>query len=226
MTGPLSQEQRLAAAGAALDLRLLDSQVQTLLAYMSQMQRWNRTYNLTALRDPEKMLVQHLFDSLAVVKPIEDMMARRDDASAATIVDVGSGGGLPGVVIAVLRPDWQVHCIDAVEKKMAFVRQMSGVLHLPNLHAVHARVEALEPLEADVVVSRAFASLSDFAGLAGKHVRAGGHLLAMKGREPAEEVQALKAQALWDVDCIEPLTVPELDARRCLIWMSRHQGKL
>lgn len=226
MTGPLSQEQRLTAAGAALDLNLLEGQVQTLLAYMSQMQRWNRTYNLTALRETEQMLVQHLFDSLAVVRPIEQAVLRRNKTPAATIVDVGSGGGLPGVVIAIVRPDWQVHCIDAVEKKMAFVRQMSAVLRLPNLRAAHARVETLDPLEADVVVSRAFASLHVFATLAGHHVCAGGQLLAMKGREPVEEVQALEAGTPWGVDRIEPLTVPELDARRCLVWMSRHQGKL
>src|SRR3546814_4658082 len=97
-----------------------------------------------------------------------------------TVVDVGSGAGLPGVVLAIMQPDWSVYCIDAVEKKMAFVRQMSGVLRLPNLQAVHQRVETLAPYQADIVVSRAFASLIDFASLAGRHVAQNGHLLDRK----------------------------------------------
>src|SRR5690606_18650826 len=127
------------------------------------------TYNLTALRDPEQMLIQHVFDSLAVLPHVIDILYK-NTVENALIVDVGSGAGLPGVIMAIMQPGWSVHCIDAVEKKMAFVRQMSGALHLPNLQAVHQRVETIAPYQADVVVSRAFASLSDFASLAGRHV--------------------------------------------------------
>src|SRR5690606_15724272 len=106
--------------------------------------------------------------------------------------DVGSGAGLPGVVLAIMRPEWQVHCVDAVEKKMAFVRQVSGVLRLRNLQAHHQRVESMPPFQANIVVSRAFASLADFATLAGRHVAAEGHLVAMKGRDPEEEAEDLR----------------------------------
>ncbi|HYG41742.1 MAG TPA: 16S rRNA (guanine(527)-N(7))-methyltransferase RsmG [Bordetella sp.] len=199
------------------------AQAGKLLAYLAQMQRWNRTYNLTAIRDPRQMLAQHLVDSLSVVNPLSRVIA--SDAPA-TVYDIGSGGGLPGVVLAVMRPTWQVTCVDAVEKKMAFVRQMSGVLSLPNLRALHARVEDLPPAGCDVVISRAFASLNDFASLAGRHVRNDGTLVAMKGKVPEDEIQALHQQGEWHVENIQALQVPTLDAQRCLIWMRRSQGTL
>jgi len=214
-------ESRLADAARALGIALLPQQSQALLAYVAQMQRWNRTYNLTAIRDPEQMLVQHVFDSLSIVKPLRQALAGDNVPAGATIVDVGSGGGLPGVVLAVMEPAWQVHCVDAVEKKTAFVRQMAGALRLSNLHAVHARVETLAPFNAQVVVSRAFASLKDFASLAGVHVAPDGWLLAMKGREPDDEILALESHTPWRVARIDRLDVPELDAQRCVVWMSR-----
>ncbi len=214
-------ERRLTGAARALGLAMKPGQAQTLLTYMQQMQRWNRTYNLTAVRDAGQMLVQHVFDSLAIIQPLRLALGDATVSSGRHIVDVGSGGGLPGVVIAAMEPQWQVRCVDAVEKKMAFVRQMTGVLNLPNLHAVHARIESLPPLDADIVISRAFASLDDFAALAGRHVSQKGRLLAMKGREPTEEIAALQQKTGWFVERIEPLTVPELDAQRCLVWMSR-----
>src|SRR3546814_36264 len=143
-----------------------------------------------------------------------------------TIVDVGSGGGLPGVVVAATNPGWDVYCVDAVDKKMAFVRQMRGALNLPRLHAVHGRVESLPSLRADIVVSRAFASLADFAILAGGHAAPHGCLLAMKGREPAAEIAARSLGDQGDVDRVEPLLVPGLDARRCLVWMYPRHGTI
>ena len=128
---------------------------------------------------------------------------------------------LVGVVLAILHDQWQVQCVDAVDKKMAFVRQMSGALNLPNLQASHARVEALPPSGCDIVISRAFASLLDFANLAGPHVGEQGALLAMKGKTPQDEIAALHAQGVWHVQRIETLHVPELDAQRCLVWMQR-----
>ncbi|HEY9460823.1 MAG TPA: RsmG family class I SAM-dependent methyltransferase, partial [Paralcaligenes sp.] len=121
-----SLEARLVDAALALQTACSLSQAQTLLTYMAQMQHWNRTYNLTALRETDQILVQHLFDSLAIVAPMCRVLSSRTNA-VATIVDVGSGAGLPGVVLATVQSGWQVHCVDAVEKKMAFVRQMSGV---------------------------------------------------------------------------------------------------
>lgn len=211
-------ESQLAEAVHELELHLTSAQQATLLEYLAQMQRWNRTYNLTAIRDAGQMLIQHVFDSLAVVEPLRQALAGREEA---TIVDVGSGAGLPGVVLAVACPRWTVHCVDAVEKKMAFVRQMSGVLGLANLRAAHGRVETMPPLQADVVVSRAFASLLDFATLAGRHARPGGMLAAMKGRRPEEEISALQSQGNWKVASVQQLHVPKLDAQRCLVWISR-----
>ena len=210
-------DSRLAQACRQLELQTSEAQRDKLLRYVEQMQRWNRTYNLTAVRDCGQMLVQHVFDSLAVVQPIEAQAAARP----LRVMDVGSGAGLPGVVLAILHDQWQVQCVDAVDKKMAFVRQMSGVLDLPNLQASHARVETLPQAGCDIVVSRAFASLPDFANLAGSHLSQEGVLLAMKGRIPEDEIAALKAQGAWQVERIETLQVPELDAQRCLIWMRR-----
>lgn len=225
MTGASDADlaQRLTQACESLGLQIAPAQTDQLLTYLTQMQRWNRTYNLTAIRDPEQMLVQHLFDSLSVVEPL----ARLKATTAATkVYDIGSGGGLPGVVLAITLPAWQVSCVDAVEKKMAFVRQMSGVLSLPNLRAVHARVEDLAPAQCDIVISRAFASLNDFATLAGRHVRNDGTLVAMKGKVPDDEIHALHEQGEWQVEDIQALQVPQLQAQRCLIRMRRSQGTL
>lgn len=218
---------RLNSAALELNIDMSVAQGETLLRYLTQLQKWNRTYNLTALRDVNKMLVQHLFDSMALVPSLKKYLDtfKATDGRNRPLLDVGSGGGLPGIVIAVLFPDRDVHCVDAVEKKMAFVRQMSGSLKLPNLHAHHARVEALVPFDAQVVVSRAFASLQDFAQLAGPHVASDGVLLAMKGHRPDDEIDALHKNTLWQVQQIEPLHVPELEAQRCLVWMSRKEIK-
>lgn len=219
----VSLAQQLARACDSMGLSITAAQTDQLLTYLAQMQRWNRTYNLTAIREPEQMLVQHLFDSLSVVNPMADALGL---AHEARIHDIGSGGGLPGVVLAIMAPKWQVSCVDAVEKKMAFVRQMAGVLSLPNLRAIHTRVEDLAPAECDIVTSRAFASLDDFASLAGHHVRNDGTLVAMKGKVPDDEIQALHQQGEWHVENIQALQVPQLDAQRCLIWMRRSQGTL
>lgn len=207
---------RLQQACDALGLAATAEQQQKLLGYLQLLQRWNRTYNLTAIRDPGQMLVQHIFDSLAVVRPLDSAMPAQG-----RLHDIGSGAGLPGAVIAIMRPDWQVTCVDAVEKKTAFIRQASGALALPNLSALHARVEQLPPAGCDVVTSRAFAALDDFARLAGQHVAPGGTLLALKGKVPDDEIARLHTAGAWQVVRIDPLSVPELDAQRCLIWMRR-----
>lgn len=209
---------RLRAAASAMGLDIGAKQEQTLLAYLEQLQRWNRAYNLTAVREPEQMLIQHLFDSLAVIPAINKILYKH--TVSPIIVDVGSGAGLPGVVLAAVCPRATVHCVDTVEKKATFIRYVAGVLRLPNLQAHHARVEKLPPFGADLVVSRAFASLADFAMLSGRHVGAHGHLLAMKGREPTDETTELSNKTTWRVSRIEPLQVPELDAQRCLVWLT------
>ncbi|MBP6020544.1 MAG: 16S rRNA (guanine(527)-N(7))-methyltransferase RsmG [Burkholderiaceae bacterium] len=219
MVQPVDHHQRLSLAADELSISLTQHQSKLLLEYLAQMQRWNRSYNLTALKDPEQMLIQHVFDSMAV-EPIFRNVLYKNTVSSPLIVDVGSGAGLPGVVLAILHPEWRVLCIDAVEKKTAFIRHMVSVLGLSNLDASHARVEALEPLQADIVVSRAFASLVDFATLAGRHIAPEGQLLAMKGRQPDDEIAILHAQTPWQVNHIYPLTVPELHAQRCLLSLN------
>lgn len=215
-----SFRQRLRQAAQALGVQLQGDHIDTLLTYLQQMQRWNKTYNLTALRDPELMLVQHIFDSLSVVPSIQAIAAAQGKTEL-KIVDVGSGGGLPGVVLATSCSTWNVHCIDAVEKKMAFVRQMSAVLGLSNLQAHHVRIEKAEPFQADIVISRAFASLVDFVNLSERHVGATGQILAMKAKHPTDEVAELEEKTNWRVDRIEELTVPELQADRCLVYLKK-----
>lgn len=196
---------------AAQGLTATADQANRLAHYLELLQRWNATYNLTAVRDPEAMRTQHLADCLAVIGPLQR------HATGGRLLDVGSGGGLPGVVIATLLPDWDVTCVDAVGKKMAFVRQVAGALPLLNLHAEHSRIEALKAQPFDVVTSRAFASLADFTALTRKHLASGGVWVAMKGRVPEGEMEALPADV--EVFHVEHLHVPGLDAQRCLVWM-------
>jgi 16S rRNA (guanine527-N7)-methyltransferase len=213
-------KNRIDTACRLLNLQIDSGDQEKLLLYIDQLQRWNKTYNLTAIRKPEDMLIQHIFDSLAII-PSMDKILYKYTVNEVRIADIGSGAGLPGVVLAIGRKHWQVQCIDAVEKKMAFVRQVAGALSLPNLKAVHQRIENIGPLGAHIVVSRAFASLKDFARLAGEHVADGGWLLAMKGQQPLGEVAELQNETRWRVHHIEPLIVPELTAQRCLVWMQR-----
>lgn len=210
----------LQEACRALSIPISQTQQDQLLNYLQQLLKWNHTYNLTAIRDPHQALVQHLFDSLSVVPPMKRYFGIEQKIQP-TILDVGSGAGLPGIVLAIMFPTISVTCVDAVEKKSSFMTQMSSVLTLTNLITKHARVEQLLGAQYNVVVSRAFASLEDFANLAGERVCAQGVLLAMKGKRPNEEIQALQQNTEWCVERLEPLIVPQLDAERCLLWIKR-----
>ena len=201
--------------GLALDPAALDR----LLAYLALLQRWNATYNLTAVRDPGEMLTQHLADCLAVVGPLRRQLGA---GTSRRILDVGSGGGLPGVVLAVLEPGWAVTCVDAVGKKAAFIRQVAVELRLRNLAAEHARVESLKAGGFDLITSRAFASLADFVSLTRKLLAADGVWAAMKGKTPEAELAALPAGIT--VFHVEPIAVPGLDAERCIVWMREAAG--
>ena len=204
----------LISAAAEMGVPLEGGAADQLLAYLSLLQRWNKVYNLSALRHPAEMLTHHLLDCLAVLPSLR----RHAQGRPLRILDVGSGGGLPGVVLAIMQPDWWVTCVDAVAKKSSFVRQVAGDLGLPNLRAVHARVEDMPATAVfDLVVSRAFASLADFTGWSRDRLAPGGVWLAMKGRAPDEEVAALSQDR--SVFHVEPLRVPGLDAERCLVWL-------
>jgi 16S rRNA (guanine527-N7)-methyltransferase len=209
---PPPDSEALNATAGALGLPLNPATAARLLDYISLLQRWNAAYNLTAVRDPARMLTQHLADCMAVVPPLRRQLGGRH----ADFLDVGSGGGLPGVVIAILCPEIAVTCVDAVGKKAAFVQQVAAELGLPHLKAEHARVEQGGG-RFDVVASRAFATLAIFCRLTRSRLAPGGVWMAMKGQTPTEELKALPDRI--DAFHVEPLHVPGLEAQRCLVWM-------
>lgn len=201
----------------ALGVALSDVQAEQLLAYGALILKWNKVYNLTALRDPASVLTHHLLDSLAVVAPLQRELAKRG-ATNARLLDVGSGAGLPGAVIALMCPGVDVTCIDAVAKKTAFVQQVAAELGSTNLRGLHNRIETLAGTY-DVVSSRAFASLVDFVNGSSQVLAPRGIWLAMKGRVPDAEIAALPAIA--KVFHVEQLVVPGLDAERCIVWLDK-----
>jgi 16S rRNA (guanine527-N7)-methyltransferase len=208
----LNLEEGLRAGVNALGLGLSGEQIRLLLGYVALIQKWNKVYNLTALRDPADMLTHHLLDSLTAIAPL----SRHTQGRAARVLDVGSGGGLPGVVLAICMPELNVSCVDTVAKKAAFVQQVAASLKLPNLRGIHARVESLtDPYQ--VICSRAFASLPDFVAWSRSALAEGGVWMAMKGKLPQDEMDALPNDVA--VFHVEPLTVPGLDVERCMVWM-------
>ena len=206
-----SLADELARGIAALGLRVDAAQQQRLLAYVALLAKWNRTYNLTAIRESERMVTHHTLDSLAIVPHLPLRTGIR-------VLDVGSGGGLPGIPIAIARPDARVAMIDASTKKAAFIAQAAIELPLPNAEAHGVRVEdyaSAAPF--DVVVSRAFADLATFARAALPHLADGGQMLAMKGALPGDEIAALPADV--EVVATPRLDVPGLDGQRHLVVM-------
>lgn len=202
----------LAEGLQALGLDLGEASQRQLLSYLDLLGKWNKVYNLTAVREPAEMLTQHLLDSLAVIHPLH----RHTQGRAIRLLDVGSGGGLPGVVIAICSPEVQVDCVDTVGKKAAFIQQAAGALGLPNLRGLHARVESLTD-GYDVIASRAFASLADFTAWSREALAEQGVWMAMKGKHPDDEIAALPPEVR--VFHVEQLTVPGLLAERCLVWL-------
>lgn len=205
----------LGRGAASLAVSLTPEKSDRLLAYLALLAKWNRVYNLSAIRDPSAMLVQHVLDSMAVVAPLR----RWTHGRPARLLDVGSGAGLPGLVLAVLMPELDVTCIDAVGKKAAFVREAAAALGLTNLQSVHGRVEAVQTGAYEVVTSRAFASLADFVTVTKALGGARGVWMAMKGKVPTGEFAALP----FDIEMfhVERIHVPGLNADRCLVWMRR-----
>jgi 16S rRNA (guanine527-N7)-methyltransferase len=214
----------LHAGLAALGLALSAHQEAQLTEFLRMIERWNRVYNLTAIRDPRAMLTQHLLDCLAVLPPMRTMLEKRSGALSdaprrtARVLDVGSGAGLPGVVLAICEPGWRVTCVDAVAKKARFIQQVALELGLNNLGGTHQRVEAMDG-EFDLITSRAFATLADFVRLTADRLAPEGLWVAMKGNLSDDERKGVPTHV--DVFHVEPLNVPGLDAKRCLVWMSR-----
>lgn len=231
-----------------LGVSLDEAQRQRCVAFMGMLSHWNGTYNLTSLRDAPEMFTHHLSDCLAVLPRLASYLAVLGAAGApegrgsenkptptpgdagqpgsgahsvsgqVRLLDVGSGGGLPGVLLAIARPDVQVCCVDTVGKKAAFVRQVAAELRLSNLRAEHARVEDLHT-QHDIITSRAFASLADFIALTRERLAPAGVWMAMKGKSPDDERAALPPDI--DVFHVEQIQVPGLDAERCLVWMRK-----
>jgi 16S rRNA (guanine527-N7)-methyltransferase len=206
----------LLAGLAELQLQLSEQQIDQLLDYQAMIGKWTQVYNLTSVRDPAEMMTHHLLDSLSVVSALQRHLLDAGLAQGSRLLDVGSGAGLPGVVIAICCPAVSVTCVDTVAKKAAFIKQAALALKLTNLAGLHARVESItEPF--DVICSRAFASLGDFTSWSVGALAPQGVWMAMKGKPPSDELLALpKNIAMFHV---EQLKVPGLDAERCLLWL-------
>lgn len=212
-------ESDLAQALAQLGLELDEAQFSKLLTYVQQMHRWNNTYNLTAITKAQEMLSHHIIDSLAVINPLRHILGPQSNTPF--IVDVGSGAGLPGIVLAIMQPDWEVLCVDSVEKKTAFMQQMRGVLQLQNMQARHSRIQDMESLQCDILISRAFSSLKNIIEWGGSQVAPGGIIAAMKGKTPDDELEQIAGHPHWRLDSIIQLEVPFLDAERCLVLLKK-----
>ena len=196
----------------ALDLPLWAAQREQLMDYLALMAKWNGVYNLTSLRDPMQMVTHHLLDSLAAVAAFEGVKS---------VLDVGAGGGLPGLVLAIARPDMQVALIDTVHKKTAFLTQVKAELGLANVTVYTMKVQDLKAGPFEVITSRAFADLSDFVNWSGHLLAEGGRFIALKGTAPAEEQQRLPQE--WRVQELRPLRVPKLEAERHLVFIERNR---
>ena len=206
------EEATLRGGLAQLQLALTDQQVAQLLDYLKLIAKWTKIYNLTAVRDPAEMMTHHLLDSLALIAPLLGHFKQ------GSLLDVGSGAGLPGVIIAICCPSIAVTCVDTVAKKATFIKQVALELRLPNLIGLHARVENIaQPF--DAISSRAFASLTDFTKWSGGALASNGLWLAMKGKYPVDELAALPASV--DVFHVEQLQIPGLNAERCVVWMRK-----
>lgn len=204
---------KLAEGIAALGVNLPDGAEEKLAAYLALLAKWNKVYNLTAIRNPDEMITHHLLDSLAVLPELQKLAPAGRRFSVA---DVGSGAGLPGLVLAIARPDWSLASVEAVDKKAAFQRQATIELGLGNVSIHCRRVEDIDE-RFDAAISRAFASLADFVDMAGHLADT---LWAMKGGYPADEIAALPLG--WRVAAGHRLVVPGLDAERHLLQLEKN----
>ena len=220
---PSRMDGQLEALAPRLGLTLKATERERLLAYMALIQRWTKVYNLTAVRNTGEMFTHHLLDCLAVVMPMRNGTGAAGQG-AVRLLDVGSGAGLPGVILAMLNPAWHVTCVDAVAKKAAFIRQAAAELGLPNLEGVHGRVEGASTFrtpEFDLVTSRAFASIQDFTTLTRPLLAPQGQWAAMKANLSAQEQADIPPNV--EMFHVEQLEVPELNEKRCLVWLRPRQ---
>ncbi len=202
--------ESLVRAANGMGVTLTERDAARLLQLLDELERWNRTYNLTAITEREEMVTHHLLDSLAV----------HADLHGATVADVGTGAGFPGLPLAVLNPDRRFTLIDSAGKKIRFVSHVAHALGLPNVVGIHARVESLRPeVPFDTVVARAFAPLPEMLDKVATLCGPGTHVLAMKGKWPREEIAAIPPG--WRVASSRDLVIPGLDGARCVIVLTR-----
>ncbi|MDO4450000.1 MAG: 16S rRNA (guanine(527)-N(7))-methyltransferase RsmG [Moraxella sp.] len=196
------------------DLRLTFSEVQIkqLLGYLDNLLLWTKAYNLTAITEPKDAFIKHILDCLAIVADLP--FTERSDVN---VLDIGTGAGLPSVIIAIMRPDWQVTALDSNGKKIRFIKQMAGELGLKNIIPVASRIEYFDG-QFDVITSRAFASLDDFVTLAKPYLKTDGVLYAMKGKAPSDEDVANLTD--WHIE-VKPIHVPKLSDERCVVYLKR-----
>jgi 16S rRNA (guanine527-N7)-methyltransferase len=214
---PLASAAVLAGA-EQLGVDLSGSQADKLVRFAALLVRWNAVHNLTAISSPASILSHHLLDSFSILPPMSSIVGEKP----CRVLDVGSGGGLPGIPLAIARPRWQVTVVDKVEKKVAFLAQAKLELGLSNLACLHARVEDVEAPPFDLIVSRAFASLADFVRVSAHLLAPGGCWAAMKGVYPKDELADLErtVPGVRVLDAVK-LNVPQLDAERHLILLQR-----
>jgi 16S rRNA (guanine527-N7)-methyltransferase len=201
---------------AKLTISLSTRQIDKLLDYLALLVKWNSVYNLTSVRDPQQMVIQHLLDAMSALFAFK---------GAKRVLDVGTGGGLPGIVIAIwameAEPEMQVHLIDTVKKKTAFLTQVKAELGLEQVTVHSGRVEKLVSENTfDVITSRAFAELIDFVKLSGHLLEQDGSMIALKGKMPEEEIQRMPLA--WRVEKVESLSVPGMQAERHLVWIKKN----
>lgn len=208
--------KQIHAAAATLDIAINDEQVLAILRYLDGLLLWGKAYNLTAITNPDDALIKHIFDCMAIVPDLPFA-----EKSGVRLLDIGTGAGLPSVIIAILRPDWQVSALDSNQKKIRFIRQMAGELGLKNITPVASRIEQHHADYAkayQVITSRAFAALNDFVALAEPCLADDGVLYAMKGKDPqADELAGLDA---WQID-VRQIVVPQLDDSRCVVYLQK-----
>lgn len=199
----------LNALQSTLNLTLNDTQITQLLGYLDNLLLWTKAYNLTAITSPTDAFVKHILDCLAIVVDLPFF-----DKSGVSLLDIGTGAGLPAVVIAITKPDWHISALDSNGKKIRFIRQMAGELSLSNITPVASRIQEFHG-SFDVITSRAFASLGDFVALASPFLKTDGVLYAMKGKAPTDELTELNE---WQIE-IKPITVPKLGDERCVVYL-------
>ena len=206
----MDNRQKLQSGLKEMGLDLSGEQQDKLLAYVEMLKKWNKTYNLTALRNESQIISHHLLDSLTLPPYLE---------GAQTMLDVGSGGGQPGIPAAVCRPDLQITLLDANTKKTSFLQQAAIELELKNVRVVSGRVETVQGLRTDVITSRAFAELADFVNWTAHLLQDGGRWAAMKGVYPAAEIDRLPDSVC--VERVDKIRVPQLNAERHMVILRK-----